>query len=264
MNPQFFQKWGDASFHELPEAQQNERARFFFLDDIFLDDIEQPVIPGSTLRGMVRALVEIAGFGKMQWVTGEPPVYRAVGDPSSLGQHYRQQLLGENKTKRPDTHLDYPSPNLKGGYLVRNRGEWAIQPAHKIQGETFVHVEYNKANTITRSARLQAVYDVYVAAAQRRSSKRGRRGSGDLTLDLAITSKIYPSTTAVAPSGMVPAKLVVSGHMGGKHPKHWHCAIYEPDNSRAPIPIPYEMWLAYQEDSKMIPVSYTHLRAHET
>jgi len=242
MNPEFFRQWGDASFHELPEAQKNERARFFSLGDA-----EHPVIPGSSLRGMVRALIEIAGYGKMQWVTDEQLVYRAVGDPSSLGQHYRQQLLGESKTSQPTTHLNYPSPNVKGGYLIRHKGEWAIQPAREIQGETFVHVEYRMADIVTRGADQQDVYDVYVVPASRRSSNRGRRGPGDLILDLALTPRILPGTAAV-PAGMEPAKLVVSGRMSGKH---WHCAIYERDQSSKPIPIPDEMWRVYHEDSEM-------------
>ncbi len=246
MNPEFFRQWGDALFHDLPEEQKNERARFFHLEDI-----ERPVIPGSSLRGMVRVLVEIASYGKMQWVTDEQLVYRAVGDPSSLGQYYRQQLLGKSKTIPPDTHLDYPSPDLKGGYLVRYKGGWGIQPAREIQGETFVHVEYRDANAVTHGKGKQRVYDVYVEPARRRASNRGKRGPGDLILDLAITRRILPRGRQPAPPGMEPAKLVESGHMGGRHPKHWHCAIYEADNSLPPIPIPDEMWRIYYEDSEM-------------
>ena len=38
-----------------------------------------PVIPGSSIRGMIRSLVEIISFGKMQWFTREQLIYRAVG-----------------------------------------------------------------------------------------------------------------------------------------------------------------------------------------
>ena len=36
--------------------------------------------------------------------------------------------------------------------------------------------------------------------------------------------------------------------MGGQHPKHWHCAIYEPDESASLIPINRVLWEAYEED----------------
>ncbi|HOK59108.1 MAG TPA: TIGR03986 family CRISPR-associated RAMP protein [Methanothrix sp.] len=247
LDPDFFARWGD----DIREMMKNDAAREQYAQFFHLDDAERPVIPGSSLRGMVRALVEIAGYGKMQWVTGEKLVYRAVADPSSLGQHYRQQLLGGNKASLPNTHLDYPSPNLRGGYLIRHRGGWAIRPARDIQGETFVHVDYKDANAITNGFGKQKVYEVYVEPARRQSSNRGKRGPGDLTLDLAITRRILPRGNQSVPSGMEAAVLVESGHMGGPHPKHWHCAIYEPDDAAAPIPIPDEMWRTYYEDSQM-------------
>jgi len=40
--------------------------------------------------------------------------------------------------------------------------------------------------------------------------------------------------------------------MGGHdHPKHWHCAIFEPDQGAKPIPIPEEMWRQYEEDREL-------------
>ncbi|MCX8024167.1 MAG: TIGR03986 family CRISPR-associated RAMP protein [Thermanaerothrix sp.] len=247
LDPDFFARWADnLRVMMKDDAARGQYARFFYLEDA-----ERPVIPGSSLRGMVRALVEIAGYGKMQWVTDEPLVFRAVGDPSALGQHYRQQLLGSNKAKRPDNRLDYPSPNVRGGYLTSHRGGWAIRPAREIQGETFVHVEYNSADTITNGRGKQRVYDVYVEPARRQTSNRGKRGQGNLLLDIAITSRILSGRIQPVPQGMVAAKLVESGHMGGAYPKRWHCAIYEPDNTATPIPIPDEMWRTYDQDSQM-------------
>lgn len=248
LRPEFFKDWAD----RIQEMMRNDGARKEYSQCFHLDDAETPAIPGSSLRGMVRALVEIAGYGKMQGVADELLVYRAVGDSSSLGQHYRCQLLGQNKAQQPDTHIDYPSLQLRGGYLVRHSGGWAIQPAREIAGETFVHVEYEAANAITKGHGKQAVYDVYVMPVKRQPSKRGRRGKGNLTLDLAITPRILKKEdTGVPQTGMVAAKLVESGHMGGQHPKHWHCAIYEADKSLPPIPIPDEMWRIYHEDSEI-------------
>ena len=132
LRPEFFKDWAD----RIQEMMRNDGARKEYSQCFHLDDAETPAIPGSSLRGMVRALVEIAGYGKMQGVADELLVYRAVGDSSSLGQHYRCQLLGQNKAQQPDTHIDYPSLQLRGGYLVRHSGGWAIQPAREIAGET--------------------------------------------------------------------------------------------------------------------------------
>ncbi len=217
-------------------------------DFFYTHDRNQPVIPGSSLRGMLRSVLEIASYGKVQWVTEKRLIYRAVGDPSSLGSHYRERMLGPNKTRLPDMHFDYPSLQLRGGYLRRTNTGWAIQPAKDIKGETFVHVEYDHAQPIIGGHGRQRVHDVFVEPVERASSirgrRRGQRGRGNLTLDIAIT----PRVSDIPGPGLVPAKLVESGHMGGNHPKHWHCAIYEPDPTKPLIPIPDEIWEIYQED----------------
>jgi CRISPR-associated protein (TIGR03986 family) len=219
----------------------------------------EPVIPGSSLRGMLRNVFEIVSYGKVQWVTHRRLIYRAVGDPSSLGNHYREQVLGPNKTSNPNMHFDYPSLRLKGGYLRRIGAQWMIQPATEICGESFVHVEYDQANSIIGGRGRQRVHDVYVQPIGRSPSSRGRRGPGNLSLDLAVTPKI----SATPGSNLVPAKLIESGHMGGRHPKHWHCAIYEPDPSKPCVPIPDDIWEVYQEDRDLTRGFPTRPLAHD-
>ena len=109
---------------------------------------QHPVIPGSSLRGMLRNLLEIVSHGKLTKVTDKRLVYRAVGDRTALGTWYREQTLGANQASLPDMHFDYPSPRLKGGYLCRYQGEWAIRPAQEHLGESFVHVEYSAARGV--------------------------------------------------------------------------------------------------------------------
>ncbi|OQY88126.1 MAG: CRISPR-associated RAMP family protein [Chloroflexi bacterium UTCFX4] len=244
-----FEKWGDKSFSELPndEAKQ-KRAKFFMLR------ANEPVIPGSSLRGMIRALVEIVGYGKVQPVTDKQMLYRAVGDPASLGQYYRAQMLGTSKVPSPNTQLDYPLSQLRGGYLRVRDGSRSIQPAMQHHGESFIHVEYADARAINIQQNTQTVHQVLVTPAPRSPSNRGRRNQGNLTLDLAIAPSggIAVRHRGQTPNpGMVEATLVVSGHMGGQHPKHWHCAIYAPDPAAPSIRISDEKWKSYEEDRDM-------------
>jgi CRISPR-associated protein (TIGR03986 family) len=103
-------------------------------DFFYTRDRNQPVIPGSSLRGMLRSVLEIVSYGKVQWVMGKKLIYRAVGDASSLGDHYRKQMLGSNKAQLPNMHFDYPSSRVKAGYLRKTDTGWAIQRA-----QTFLH-----------------------------------------------------------------------------------------------------------------------------
>jgi CRISPR-associated protein (TIGR03986 family) len=245
MTQSSFEKYGDSSFDKLPPEEKEKRAQFFMLRD------NEPVIPGSSLRGMMRALVEIVGYGKVQPVIDKEMLFRAVGDPASLGQYYRAQMLGPSKIPSPNNQLDYPSLQLRGGYLRVRDGRRFIQPAMRHQGESIIHVEYADANALGIQQGFQSVHQIFVLPASRKPSNRGKRGQGNLTLDIAIAPQggvAHRDGSQPPQSGMVEAVLVVSGHMGGQHPKHWHCAIYAPDPDAKPIPIPEEMWKTYEED----------------
>lgn len=115
MNPQFFAMWAD----EIRKMMQDDQAREEYAQFFHLDDAERPVIPGSSLRGMTRALVEIAGYGKVQWVGDDLKVtFRAVAaakdDP--LKEPY-ERMLGKF------------GRNVRAGYLLRKRDGWYVQPA---------------------------------------------------------------------------------------------------------------------------------------
>lgn len=81
-----------------------------------------PVIPGSSLRGMLRALLEIVSYGKVAKVTDNRLIFRAVGDPTSLGNHYRGKMTPARPPAGGSANLDveYPSREVKGGYLVHS------------------------------------------------------------------------------------------------------------------------------------------------
>lgn len=52
----------------------------------------RPAIPGSSLRGMVRSLVEILAFAKIQPVTRARPFFRTVSN-DRIGNAYRERML---------------------------------------------------------------------------------------------------------------------------------------------------------------------------
>lgn len=86
--------------------------------DFFTDPLtHQPVIPGSSLRGLLRAMIEIVSYSKVQPVTNELKVtFRAVAAKSNdpLAQPYKDALKG-----------------VKVGYLHKHSDSWSIQPAQR-------------------------------------------------------------------------------------------------------------------------------------
>jgi CRISPR-associated protein (TIGR03986 family) len=123
--PEDFAAHGDKSFHELPPEIKQKRANFF------LNPITQnPVIPGSSIRGMLRTLVEIVSFSKIDRVSGHQRLFfRAVGSSDkkeSWGKEYKQYV-------KPEI--------IKAGYLKQEKGKWTIQPAAENHGQSFCWVK---------------------------------------------------------------------------------------------------------------------------
>jgi CRISPR-associated protein (TIGR03986 family) len=100
-----------------PFRQQVRNTPEFF----YTRDPNHPVIPGSSLRGMLRSVLEIVSYGKVQWVTDSLKIfYRAVAaakdDP--LGEPYRK-VIGKFGSK------------VEAGYLIKKGDEWYVKPAKK-------------------------------------------------------------------------------------------------------------------------------------
>lgn len=85
----------------------------------------RPAIPGSSLRGLLRSMVEILAFAKVQPVSDRKPFFRTVG-PDTLGEAYRGRLTADgakprggffslrDRSIRPVTVLRVPHALLKG------------------------------------------------------------------------------------------------------------------------------------------------------
>jgi CRISPR-associated protein (TIGR03986 family) len=117
--PDEYANYGDKAFHELTPLQKQERAKFFHHSDS-----TAPVIPGSSLRGMLRALVEIAGYGKMERVLKQQLFYRSVAD-----ENYQKLFV---ETIKPAPHGVVPTfrTRIHSGFLRKSTGEYVIEECH--------------------------------------------------------------------------------------------------------------------------------------
>jgi len=103
---------GNKKSGDLTAEEKLERAPFYAIQ-------QQPALPGSSLRGMFRELVEIVSCSRMRWVSKSPTfTYRAVADKSDdpLKRKYKD-IFG------------IMAKNVKAGYLVFENGSWYVQPA---------------------------------------------------------------------------------------------------------------------------------------
>jgi len=80
----------------------------------------KPAIPGSSLRGMVRTLVEILSFSKIHPVSEAKPFFRTVDD-SRIGKVYRQRMAAGG--------------GVRAGILRLRGGQAAIEPREMLRVE---------------------------------------------------------------------------------------------------------------------------------
>ncbi len=85
-------------------------------DFFYTHNWNEPLIPGSSLRGMLRAVLEIASYSKVQWVTDKKLFFRTV-DKTSVGRYYRGILTGK----------------VEGGFYRRVRGKHRIIPCEVLR-----------------------------------------------------------------------------------------------------------------------------------
>lgn len=122
-------QWEDEKKQWEHERRKNLAPFFTYRSD------RLPILPGSSLRGMFRTLVEIVSFSQLSKVADQKLVYRAVGDTTSLGQKYRERLL----KKHNDGSYTFI---MQAGYLLRQGDNWKIQPARPlVQGPLFARIE---------------------------------------------------------------------------------------------------------------------------
>ena len=200
-------------FYQLTEEQKSKRADFFKNPSNL-----KPVIPGSSLRGMLRTLVEIITFSKIDRVSGEDHFFfRAVAadqeDP--LKTEYSKYL---NKN------------NIRAGYLRKQGDNWVIHPVREIQGVTFAWV---KEAHISGLAEFIPMDDEnYVPQyIQISYSEIRRRQSGYFAEDVSLPN-VYPSNSGV---------LVTSGNMKSNSDaptvRRNHCIVFP----KSPNPRTFEI-----------------------
>ncbi len=191
----------------------------------------EPKIPGSSLRGMIRNLVEIVGCGKFENFDGARKLYyRSVYGHTAQTKKYRDKVVDLQNNRL----------HVKAGLLKKTQDrtdEFVIVPAPE-NGSAYYRVKFEGGNQIITglgvSAKPPAVdnykyKDVYFEA--------GAPGS--------IVKNIYDTKQGMKNKGDKSGYLVCSGLMSNKN-KQW--VVQEPDSQAKPLPVPDEVRESYDKD----------------
>lgn len=139
LTPTDFSSFGDTTNEKLKPDQRKKKADFFQHPSN-----SYPVLPGSSLRGMLRNLVEIISFGKIEKVSEQQKFFfRAVAADKE------DPLSGIYKNKLQ---------TVKAGYLEYRNNKWFIRPADethfdngfsKIKENNIENIKLNLPSLIT-------------------------------------------------------------------------------------------------------------------
>ena len=224
MLPTDFAKFDGKSDEELTDEEKNQKRKTFA--PFFENPANQyPTIPGSSLRGMLRTLVEIISHSKIDKVADKQLIYRAFADTTSLGEFYRDRLL-QKEGERQYSFL------MQAGYMIKTQqgSGWEIQPAKNlVEGASFAKIEISQIKNLVKSRwhdiKHASKVNVHVESMTWHPHKGG-------FIELYYAKAIPPSGSNSRCQGV----LVETGGMPAK--KKMECVIGLPDDEATVIPIP--------------------------
>jgi CRISPR-associated protein (TIGR03986 family) len=208
-------------FKEAKEAK--DLPEFFYLDP----ETKKPVLPGSSLRGMLRILVEIASFSKIEQVSdAQKFFFRAVAannvdDP--LKNQYSNALGNQGK-------------NVKAGYLCQQGRNWFIRSALSIDNsQSFVWIKEKVAKSaINELVVMENIKEYRPQYIQNISfediiTKNGRK----FAQKISRNSQKYQYIGVLVTAG----NMLEGAPEGTKCNRTNHCLIQEPNAQAELIPI---------------------------
>ncbi|MBE9227480.1 TIGR03986 family CRISPR-associated RAMP protein [Phormidium sp. LEGE 05292] len=223
-HPDDFAKYSEPPIHKTQQERERwekeekanwERERQEILASFFSHPGDSlAVIAGSSIRGMLRTLVEIVSFGKIDRVSDQ--------------QHFFfRAVAADNDDPLKEEYKKYINPkNIKAGYLVERQDGWFIRPAMLVDNSPFIWVKEDKLQTISSLipmkdlSKYKPQYFINISF-QDIYTKNGRRFAG----------KVSNNCTTDQYQGV----LVTSGNMleGGTNPddlkRKNNCIVREPN-----------------------------------
>ncbi|MDA3942073.1 MAG: TIGR03986 family CRISPR-associated RAMP protein [Bacteroidetes bacterium] len=194
-----------------------------------------PRIPGSSLRGMVRTLVEICSWAQFKFFEDKQLFYRTFENSSMGIDFYRKRMVGVNG-----------QPKVRAGYLRKDGRSYKIIPAlcdSSVCDTEFYRIEYSKARSIFPDLIPFKEETVFFQPEHviDQSDRHSRR------LDYALLSFVSSHFDSV--DYPIEGKLIASGNMPGRHGKHLHWVINLPEKPSGCKEVNKDVIHTYQEDA---------------
>jgi CRISPR-associated protein (TIGR03986 family) len=190
----------------------------------------QFLLPGSTIRGLVRETVQILGFGLVrpqQDLDDGQIIYRDMSSKKdSIREPAKQYYLAalDVETKKNTDGKTFSNPrNVQAGYLQKEDGRYVIRP---VKGTYYRVARSHPGVQALGDTTARAIPVAYTASA-------------DAIKDLRASANAAP--------GMEHGVLLCTGRPVGEKKNHLYVFPAE-DADALPVPVPDEDRLAYEVD----------------
>jgi CRISPR-associated protein (TIGR03986 family) len=185
-------------------------------DFFYTRDSTRPVIPGSSLRGMLRNLAEIVSYGKIQSVTDKTLFFRTVDD-TAVGRYYRRRMTGK----------------VEAGFLQQNSGGCIIKASQ------FARVQRNKLGG-----------DAYEGQAPNKLPRwKGQPHQwAPVWVQLSKKGPYVEQMKYAATEGWHEGRLIITGDIPGKKKEF---VFPLPSESAEEIAVPANMLECFHDDDQL-------------
>jgi CRISPR-associated protein (TIGR03986 family) len=228
---------------ELKEKTEKEKNKDRYINPDFFSPGKKVRIPGSSLRGMIRIMMEIVTFGKFTQFDGDRKFfYRALGDKSLDLRDKYNNLFTKN--------INYNGTECYrmkcyAGFLTKINGEYRIKPSDsiKVNGENVYvfRIENDLINLNIPETHLDDNYFFQKVYFRYDPGPVHKHRGGQIKLFYLIVTKI--SDTEI--DGYRKGYLIITGPLPHKHMQH---IILPPDNRAPALDIVPEFIEAYKKD----------------
>ncbi len=204
------------------DTQVKNKPEFFHTGDE-----RMPVIPGSSLRGRLRALLEIVSYSKIQWVSEKQLFFRTVDD-TAVGKYYRGRMGGHVET----------------GFLVRQGDTYFIRVcsmARVMKHPTIGGSPYDGAapNRIPRwQGEPRQCAPVWVRVKFRGQAKKGSPVRPNMVEELSYKKR----------DGLREGRLVITGDVSNKKKEF---VFLLPESNAEKIEVPDEIIKRFHDDDQL-------------
>ncbi|MFZ3383511.1 MAG: TIGR03986 family CRISPR-associated RAMP protein [Candidatus Methanoperedens sp.] len=211
---------------EQKEAIEKDGKKRYINSDFFSPG-KRFRIPGSSLRGMIRNLIEIASYGKFVSFEDKRLFFRAVADTSSLGQAYKNVMVDEANNY---------FPKIKAGILKKVNRSYVIYPSKNLpEGSNSIQIyriNFDKKSKIVEGTNFKLsnfeFRDIYfqpVPLQDHTHARWDRRKNANVPYKLRY-AKLASVNDIKDKNHPTKGYIIASGEFGNK--KHMHWVINEP------------------------------------